>query len=62
MSIELAPVRLETVPGEVPVQPEPQPNQPDSDPAQPDPGSREFPEEEDPDQVGQQDPNHGVER
>jgi len=62
MSIELAPVRLETVPGEVPVQPEPQPNQPDSDPGQPNPGSRDFPEEGGPDQVGQQDPDHGVER
>lgn len=52
----------ETVPGEIPVQPEPQPNQPDSDPGEPDPGSREFPEEGGPDQVGQQNPDDGIER
>jgi hypothetical protein len=55
-------VRSETVPGEVPVQPEPQPNQPDSDPGEPDPGSREFPEEGGPDQVGQRNPDDGAER
>jgi hypothetical protein len=55
-------IRAETVPGEVPVQPEPQPNQPDTDPGQPDPGTREFPEEPGPDQIGQQDRDAGVER
>jgi hypothetical protein len=58
--VSAAPVG-ETVPGEAPVQPAPQPNQPDSDPGEPDPGSREFPESG-PDQVGQQDPDDGVER
>jgi len=52
----------ETVPGQIPVQPEPEPNQPDSDPGEQDPGSREFPEEGDPDQVGQRNPDDGVER
>ena len=51
-----------TVPGDAPVQPEPQPNQPDSDPGEPDPGSREFPEEGGPDQVGKQNPDDGVGR
>jgi len=52
----------ETVPGELPLQPDPQPNQPDTDPGEPDPGSRAFPEEPGPDQVGQRDPDNGVER
>jgi hypothetical protein len=39
-----------------------QPNQPDRDPAQIPPGSGGGPEEGDPDQVGQQDPDKGLDR
>lgn len=50
-------------PGHGPGQPDGgQPNQPDRDPGQIPPGSGGGPEEGDPDQVGQQDPDKGLDR